>query len=221
MPNKKFTHIIFDMDGVLVDTEPLQMKAELQNCHDFNIDIHEREWGKFKGRTAHSIYSYINDNFAEGRHDVNELIDKKTVILMPLLEQSITISGVLDFLSFCKDYFTAIGLATSSNKPTQRKIFEVHDLDKYFDDQMTGDDVSNSKPNPEIYIKSMQNLGVKPENTIVIEDSYSGTKAGIDSGATVITIATSHTVDEIKSWGLGNIVAGDYAEVKDIIDGLN
>jgi beta-phosphoglucomutase len=214
MPNKKFTHIIFDMDGVLVDTEPLQMKAELQNCRDFGIDIHEREWDNFKGRTAHSIYTHINDNFADGKHDINELIDKKTNILMPLLEQSTTIPGAIKFLKFSKDYFTAIGLATSSNKPTQRKIFEVHNLDQYFDDQMTGDDVSKSKPNPEIYIRSMQNLQVKPENTIVIEDSYSGTKAGIDSGATVITIATSHTLDEIQSWGLENIVVRDYTEIK-------
>jgi beta-phosphoglucomutase-like phosphatase (HAD superfamily) len=221
MPSKKFTHIIFDMDGVLVDTEPLQMKAELQNCRDFGIDIHEREWENFKGRTAHSIYTYINDNFAGGQHDVSNLIDKKTEILMPLLDQSPTIKGIFEFIEFCQCYFDKIGLATSSNKPTQVKIFEVHKFGKYFDNVMTGDDVSNGKPDPEIYIKSMLNLKVKPENTIIIEDSYSGTKAGLDAGATVITIATSHTRDEILSWGLSNTVASDYEDVKEIIINLN
>jgi beta-phosphoglucomutase len=221
MSNNKFTHIIFDMDGVLVDVDEIQKNAVVTTCESFGIVVDGFDWNQYKGLNSEAIFGKIIAQNPSRKYTLQTLVDHKKTLTKKVKDQVNLIYGAVDFLEFCRGEFVGIGLATSSSSTSQHRIFERFYLAKFFDSIMTGDDVSNGKPDPEIYIKSMLNLKAKPENTIIIEDSYSGTKAGLDAGATVITIATSHTRNEILSWGLSNIVTNDYEDIKEIILRLN
>ncbi len=206
----KHNTIIFDMDGVIVDSEPLHVRAELQTCADHDIKISPAEWTGFKGRTATDIFSHINDRFADGQHKVTDLIDHKTNLFVQMVGNDIElITGIEDFLSWCRNRFTNMGLATSSNARVQRAIFKRFNLDQYFDTVVTGDMVTRGKPNPEPYLLAMSKLGVQPAQTIVVEDSGSGIASALAAGTTVVGITTSHDRKMLQGHG-SHVVIDNY-----------
>ncbi len=217
----KYTAIHFDMDGVIANTEPLHVQAEQQTCRDFNFAIDPDEWGGFKGKTAYDIFDHLLHNYGDPRKNtVEELINHKTNIFIDMAKKDLQpIDGALEFLKWARDNHVVMTLVTSSNKRVQECIIESFDVGHYFDHIVTGDDITNGKPHPEPYLRSLTQSGVLGKDSVVIEDSKSGIISGLDSGCSVLAITTSHPTRELEEVN-PTFIANDYIEARKILEKL-
>lgn len=202
-----YNAIHFDMDGVIVDTEPTHVRAEILTCQEAGFIVDESQWGGFKGRTAVDIFTHIRENFdydgPGSPPEPGELVELKTDVFISILstEGVIEIEGVLDFIEWSRGNFKKRSLVTSINRRTQRFICQALGLDEEFDHVVTGNDVSNGKPHPEPYLLTRSGLGLKAsDKSLVVEDSYSGVQSALSAETDVLAIATSHTLQELQGF---------------------
>ena len=138
----KIAAIIFDMDGVIVDSEPLHVQAEQLTCKHYGIEAPWSEWDMFTGVTEYAVFEYIICNFTDGTFSIDELIKTKYDMFSYLLsEKAQPIPGVLDFIQYAREHYRKLALTTSSRKAVQEKVFEIFDLQPYFDVVITGDEI--------------------------------------------------------------------------------
>lgn len=214
MPDDSLDAIIFDMDGVITDTEPLHVRSELMTCRHYGLDVPEREWENFRGRTAESIFSYLLGKYAAGRDiPLREIIGFKTKTYLALADAGLpVVPGALEFIRLARKNLGNVALATGSNRAIQQAVFERYDLGRYFDAVVTGDEVTNAKPHPEAYLKASSKLGHEPGRCLVVEDSDNGVRAGVAAGCRVAGITTSFPRPTLESLG-AHLVADTYAEM--------
>lgn len=177
--------VLFDLDGVLIDSESLYTEfwSNIDRVYPTGIDNFAY---KIKGNNLGRILStYYPDN----------KIQKGIIDLINQFEEQIQYKifpGVIEFLTELKNRSIPTALVTSSDKEKMKKLYLQHpDFKNFFNVIITGDMVSKSKPNPECFIKGATLLGINPQNCYVFEDSPSGIRAGLDSGAKVIALATT------------------------------
>jgi len=212
---EQFPGIIFDMDGVITDTEPLHLKAELLTWHHYGFDAPESEWTKFKGKKAEEIFSYLLAAYGGGRKvPVSDIMAFKTRTYLELAaSQGIpAVPGVVEFIRRVRPLFDRIGLATSSNSAIQKAIFDGLGLWPYFDGVVTGDDLDRGKPDPEAYLKASARIGLSTEHCLVIEDSDNGVRSARGAGCRVVGLTTSFPRDYLLSCG-AHLTVDSYPEL--------
>jgi HAD superfamily hydrolase (TIGR01509 family) len=176
--------VIFDMDGVIVDSEPLHNKAYQRMFLDFNLDVSARLYESFTGQATRAICQRLCDEF-NLKHGADDLVSKKRHHFNNLFEETRDfelIPGVLDLI---EDYHKAgltLILGSSASMQNINRIFKRFDIDKYFKAKFSGADLKASKPNPEIFIKAAAASGFLKENCFVIEDSTNGILAAKAAG---------------------------------------
>lgn len=211
-----FTGIIFDMDGVITDTEPLHVEAERQTCRDYGFDAPLAEWDGFKGRTADDIFAYLVAKYGAGRADAPtpaEMIRHKTGIYLKLAQAGLPlVPGSVDFIKTARGHFSKVALATSSNGAVQRAVFDRYNLDPYFDAVTTGDELTRGKPDPQAYLKAAAKIGLPPAACLVVEDSDNGIRAAKSAGCTVAGITTSFPGELLAALGAA-IVVDNYSDL--------
>ena len=184
---------LFDLDGVVFDTEPIYTKfwhnVGVKYCPTIPNFAHD-----IKGQTLVQIY----DKYFAGEKDKQEDITKDLNDFernMPF----VYIAGFEDFVKGlrCKGIKTAV--VTSSNLEKMQNVYNKHpEFKGYFDEILTSEDFVESKPSPDCYIKAAARLDVPLEECIVFEDSFNGLQSGIASGARVIGLATTNSIAEIE-----------------------
>ncbi len=199
--------IIFDMDGVIVDSEPLNKEADKWVCEQYGIKVPASEWNNLKGKTNRDIFSYLIDNFSEGGNfNPEELSQAKKRRYLEIAPLRISlVEGSKDFIHQIRQLADKIALTTSSSKAIQEMTFNIFDLHDYFDEIVTGDEINNGKPHPESYLKTLEKLKIEPRHAVVIEDSVNGIRAAKAAGCRTIGITTSFPKDTLKNAG------ADYA----------
>ena len=214
MLNDGFKAIIFDMDGVITDTEALHRQAEEAACRHYGLDAPKSEWQNFQGRTAENIFSYLIGKYGGGRKiPVPEIVAFKTRAYLDLSAQDLpVIPGALEFIKLARKNLEGVALATGSNRAVQQAVFDRYDLARYFDAVVTGDEVQKAKPDPEAYLKASRKLGQNPAECFVIEDSDNGVRAGVGAGCHVIGITTSFPRATLESLG-ARLVVDTYDEL--------
>jgi len=197
--------IIFDMDGVITDTEPLHKEAELLVCREHGLAVDESEWDSFKGKTAEDIFSYLLRTYAPERTDLSvpEIIARKTEIYIQLGQKKglPVVPGAIDFIGRVKQYFDWVALATSSNQAVQQAAFDRYGLWPHFDVIVTGDAVTHGKPDPEIYRLVTERLAHPAERCLVLEDSDNGVRSAVAAGCLAVGITTSFPAERLRSFG--------------------
>ena len=184
---------LFDLDGVVFDTEPIYTKfwhnVGVKYCPTIPNFAHD-----IKGQTLVQIY----DKYFAGEKDKQEDITKDLNDFernMPF----VYIAGFEDFVKRlkCKGIKTAV--VTSSNLEKMQNVYNKHpEFKGYFDEILTSEDFVESKPSPDCYFKAAARLDVPLEECIVFEDSFNGLQSGIASGACVIGLATTNSIAEIE-----------------------
>ncbi len=202
---------LFDMDGVIVHTNPYHKKAFkiFLDKHDISITDQELKDNVY-GRTNHEIFPYIfGDKYTEEKG--KEWADEKEAIFRDLYKEDVApVSGLLDFLDELQRRNIKTAVGTSAPVENLDFIMDSLDLRHYFDAFLHSAHVSNGKPDPEIYLKAADELGVEPTSCVVFEDSVAGVKAGLNAGMKVVAVATTHTADEFDG---ADLVIDDFEKM--------
>ena len=219
MKNKRNTMAaLFDMDGVIVHTNPYHKKAFKMFLDKHDISISDQELkDHVYGRTNAEIFPYIfKDKYTPEKGE--EWADEKEAIFRDLYKKDVEpVSGLLNFLDELQRKEIKAAVGTSAPVENLDFIMDSLDLRHYFDAFLHSAHVSKGKPEPEIYLKAANELGVEPDSCVVFEDSVAGVKAGLNAGMKVVAVATTHTPDEFSG---AHLVIKDFEEisVQKIID---
>ena len=171
--------VIFDMDGVIVDTEPVHHFAYKQHFELLQIDVSPEMYASFTGNSTKNIYQKIK-NFYNLSETVEELVQQKRFFFNDAFENKKDLQlldGVLKLIQDLHQNRFQLILASSSAMQTIDRIFERFDLNQYFDYKVSGEDFEFSKPHPAIFLHAASLSNFQKNNCMVIEDSTNGVKA--------------------------------------------
>lgn len=176
--------IIFDMDGVLINSEPLHFDFESKFFKSLGITVSRDQHETFVGTTAKTMWTIIKQTH-NLPYSVSELILKGQSDFLIYLENIKflePVQGITGLLKRLIDAGYNLALASSSPHLLINYILSNCNLDKYFVVRVSGDDVNSGKPDPEIFLKTAELAGVKPKDCLVIEDSANGVHAAVKAG---------------------------------------
>ena len=200
---------LFDMDGVIVDSNPAHKIALRQFCskHGYNLtDEQLRE--KIYGRTNKDWIPNLFGNI--GADLIRQYADEKEALFRELYAADIVpLDGLIGFIEKMDGIPRAI--ATSAPRANVDFTLSKTRTEKYFPVILDEAFVNRGKPDPEIYLKTAAALGFDPKDCVVFEDSLSGVKAGKAAGCKVVGISTTHTQEELSETDL---VMRDFSELE-------
>lgn len=187
--------VIFDMDGVIVDTEPVHYYAYRQHFIDLGIDVSDEMYATFTGNSTKNVYERIKNTFGLD-HDVEHLVNTKREIFnnaFDVKEDLTTLEGVFELIENLHNNGMQLILASSSARVTIERVFGRFALHKYFAHIISGEDFPKSKPHPAIFLKAAELSGHKKSECIVIEDSTNGIEAAKAAGIYCIGYKSFHS----------------------------
>lgn len=181
--------IIFDFDGLLVDTEIVSYKIYKELLQEYGYAYTKEEYAQnFSGKTEIKNVENLIETYRlpwtleDGLKNVLEVETR-------FLSQGVDLKhGVKELLQFLKENEYKIGLATSSTKDRALNILRQHGIIDYFNIFVFGNEVEKGKPNPDIFLKACEKLHENPKNCLVLEDSEAGIEASYSANIPVICI---------------------------------
>ncbi|MCK5208187.1 MAG: HAD family phosphatase [Cyclobacteriaceae bacterium] len=186
--------IIFDMDGVIIDSEPIHQQLEFEMFAELGLHISEEEHKDYIGTSAIDMWTKIGERHNLTKSPKELLLYGRKKYWKSLDEGKVPlVEGALDLIKIFHENKFLIQVASSATRPTVDKVLEHFSLEKYFKYRIGGDEVSKSKPEPEIFLKAAQQSGSDPENCLVIEDSGNGVTAAKSAGMFCIGYENSGT----------------------------
>ena len=172
-----FKAVVFDMDGVITDTEKLYRRFQMEEGLSRGIpeDLMVQACELIAGGTKYTNKGKFEALIGRGI-DYFEFRDKMIAKLDAfIMEHGVELKPyVKETLQYLKEKGIKIGLATSTKRERATKYLVDHEIDGYFDELVFGDMVQNGKPAPDIYLKACEQLGVAPEEAVAVEDSING-----------------------------------------------
>ncbi len=190
--------VIFDMDGVIVDTEPVHHYAYFQHFKQLNIEVSEELYSTYTGNSTRNVFQKIKAQFNLSE-EVEDLILMKRSIFNDAFdtkEDLYLIEGVEDLIKDLHINGIQLILASSASKVTIDRVFNRFNLNQYFTHKVSGEDFPKSKPHPAIF-EHAASLSVAPkENCIVIEDSTNGVEASVGADIYCVGYNSLHSKDQ-------------------------
>lgn len=187
--------VIFDMDGVLIDSEPEYMEMNRKLFYGLGIDFENSDFDQYVGMSSFKMWSRIKE-----RHnlinDVDELIETERRKMFDILSSdkiSGSVKGIPELLTELKSNDIVLNVASSSAKINIELILNKLSLTKFFNTIVSGEEVKNGKPAPDIFLLVSDKTGIPPEKCLVIEDSSNGVTAAKSAGMKCIGFKNSGT----------------------------
>lgn len=205
--------VIFDMDGVIVDTEPVHSYAYFQHFAELNIDVSKDMFTSFMGNSTRNTFQKLKELFPiEG--EVEDLIQRKRTLFNDAFdnkEDLYLIEGVEKLIQDLHKNGMQLILASSAAKVTIERVFRRFNLHQYFTHIVSGEDFPNSKPHPAIF-EYAASLSIAPkENCIVIEDSTNGIRAAKAAG--IFCVGYNSENSKLQDLSLADVVVNHLDEL--------
>lgn len=208
--------VIFDMDGLLIDTVPLYVEAMVQAGVDVGHPISPEYVMSLVGLLGNELEKQLISD-----HGINfplvKFFNAMSMRLEPLLATKVNLKpGVRELIENLSKAKIPLGVATSMEKDAAKIQLKTHNLSEFFRSIVGRDDVANSKPLPDIHLKAASNLGVPPKFCVVLEDSFNGVKAAYAAGTMPIMVPDIlQPTKEIEE--LCVCIVSDLYQVNDIL----
>ena len=205
--------VIFDMDGVIVDTEPVHYYAYHKHFKELNINVTDEMYTTFTGNSTRNIFQKLKEQFnlsenvedlvLRKRHLFNDAFDSK--------EDLYLIEGVEDLIKDLHANGIQLIVASSASNVTINRVFTRFNLHQYFNHIVSGEDFPKSKPHPAIFLHAAS-LSIAPkENCIVIEDSTNGIQAAVSAEIFCVGYNSLHSKNQDLS--KANVVIQHFNEL--------
>jgi HAD superfamily hydrolase (TIGR01509 family) len=199
----KYKCALFDLDGVVFDTEPqysIFWQKECQYYHPEQPGLEQRIKGMVLTEIFNTFFKDVEDEWG----DIVERLNS--------WESSMDyeyVAGFEDFINQLKQHGVKTAVVTSSNREKMKSVYRQHpQFKEMFDVILTAEDFDKSKPDPDCYLKGMARFGCKPDETVVFEDSVNGLKSGKASGALLVGLCTTNPEEIIKKYT--NLIIYNY-----------
>jgi HAD superfamily hydrolase (TIGR01509 family) len=190
--------VIFDMDGVIIDSEPMHRKAYHDMFDDVGITVSQTLYESFTGQSTLNICKQLCDHF-NLKETPETLVALKRKHYKAFFKTNTSfglIDGVLDLIKNYHNNGLTLVLASSASMPSINMIFERFDLNQYFKAKLSGADLKASKPHPEIFEKAAVASGFKSNECLVIEDSTNGIQAAKSAGIYCVGYDSFHSKNQ-------------------------
>jgi beta-phosphoglucomutase family hydrolase len=190
--------VIFDLDGVIIDSEPVHFRLEKQMLDELKIEVSSEEHNSYVGMSPENMWTAIIT-----RHNVaylpQDLVRKKHLLYIEHLvnEQNLyPIPGVSALIKELHKNNFKLVIASSSHLEVIHAVLKKFDLSDYFMAMVSGTELAHSKPHPEIFLKAARLANSKPQECVVIEDSGNGVAAAKAAGMKCIGFANPNSGDQ-------------------------
>ena len=210
--------VIFDMDGLLIDSERTSFEAMEKNCDRLGVKIDEDFYCSLLGLCNKDAKKRVYEHF-NGKIDVDKYFeDMFSLVKEEYIKNGVPVKkGAFELLKYLKKNGISAVVASSSDKDWVGWLLKKASLYDYFDGFMCGDEVENAKPDPEIFLKACQKAGAEPKDSLVLEDAQSGIEAANAAGIPVICVRDMLDPDE-KHKKMTLAVMDSLIEVKEYLE---
>lgn len=213
--------VLFDMDGVLIDTEKLILEAAIEGLKQFGVNAVPDDFTPYIGGGE---TRYLGG--PASKYGVEFVPEMKTVvyaIYADLLKQhpDAVYDGVFDVLQYVKSRYRAAVCSAADLPKVCHNLDAIGITPEFFNALVTGSDVTRQKPNPDIFLKGAELLGIKPENCVVIEDSINGIKAAKAAGAGSVGVTTSFDRETLAREAAPDYIIDSIKEFPSILEKMS
>jgi HAD superfamily hydrolase (TIGR01509 family) len=210
--------VIFDMDGVIIDSEPLWRRAMIRSFVEVGIPFTDEHCRITTGLRFKEVAEFWFKKHHISHITIDEFDELVINRLCTLIEQEGKLMpGVLESLIFFKEKGLKIGIGTSSNTRLMNTVVDVLQIRNYFDALCSAEHMAYGKPHPQVYLTCADELDTSPQNCLVIEDSVNGIIAGKAAQMKVVAIPeeinkhnTKFTIADYKANSLLEIITENY-----------
>ncbi|MDD3004917.1 HAD family hydrolase [Flavobacterium sp.] len=205
--------VIFDMDGVIVDTEPVHRYAYFKHFEELNINVTDEMFATYTGNSTKNVFQKVKDTFGLN-HDVEELVQRKRSIFNEAFdtkEDLFLIEGVEKLIKDLYHNNLELILASSASKVTIERVFNRFKLHSYFSHLVSGEDFPKSKPHPAIFEHAASLSQFPKEQCIVIEDSWNGIEAALNAGIYCVGYNSEHS--KMQDISKANLIVNHFDEL--------
>ena len=184
--------VIFDMDGTLIESTNADFLAWQKVFTDYDRILTFQDYSPMLGMRSYAVVQDLL-KIKDEKEQANALSNKSKYFREVIEEQGIeTVPYVIDFLKQIRNIGIPMALATSSRREKTKMVLEKVELLSYFQVILTGEDVSNGKPFPDVFLKAASMLQLPVENCVVFEDAVSGIKAAKNASMKCVAISSNH-----------------------------
>lgn len=206
--------IIFDMDGVLIDSEPVHKLAKQRAFERFGISLSEDVYEKYKGRPDDTMMIEVVQSIGDKNLDPEERIKHEE--FEAIEDTVVPVRGAKEFVLWARTRYR-IALATSATPRNRRAALSLLGLENSFDFMVDSSGFSKPKPDPEIFERAVHGLGTSAEGCLVIEDSLNGILAAKAAGCISAAIPTSFAKQELARSG-ADFVVDNFEQLRALIE---
>jgi HAD superfamily hydrolase (TIGR01509 family) len=215
----KKTTILFDMDGVLIDSEPAHKLAKERAFARFGVTLPEAVYSQYKGMPDEAMMKEVVPSIPQLNVDVQEMLRLKHQEFEAVEHLATPIDGAKDFVDWARSKLR-IALATSATSRNRGAALRLLGLSESFEFIVDASGFSLPKPDPEIFLNAMRGLNVDSAECLVIEDSLNGVTAGKAAGCSVVAITTTFTETLLRGAG-ADYVVHDFKTLRKLLEGLD
>lgn len=205
--------VIFDMDGVIMDSEPIHFIVDREIFKELKVTISEVEHQSFVGTIDHDLWAYIQERFMLDL-TVDELIEKKRKRYLDYLEtqaNEVPIPGVVALIQDLSAHQIKLAVASSASRKNIELVLKLFKLEQFFQVSVCGDDVTKGKPDPAIFLQAALQLGVNSSECAVIEDARHGVWAAKKAGMKCIGFINPHSGKQELSFA--DLIISDFVNL--------
>ena len=208
--------VIFDMDGLMLDSERAMLRSWTAAATEAGWDVEPAQWLRMVGHGDAVCLAILEERMSAAQ--ARELMARCQALYETEMEAGLPLRpGVLELLQWLVQRGIRCGVATSTHRPRAPRKLQTAGLADYFEAIATGNDVARSKPAPDIYLLAAQRLGVAPALCLALEDSPTGVRAALAAGMHAVQVPDLVAPDEeVRAWG--HTIIASLHDVREMLE---